>query len=128
MTNIRIKFKTTKERRKLVTRFNLEKLKCEEVRTELQAKIGGRFEALLGLEGDTEEMWCGGRDIIKEEAENTLGKKRKTKQSWMTEEVLEACDARREAKGPKTLTHRQKTLSYTDKNVERWKENAGKQR
>ena len=122
LTNVKIKFKTEKEPQTQITKYNLDKLKTEEVKTELKARIGGRFEPLLHSEEEPEVLWSRGRDIIKEEAENLLGKKRKLKQIWMNEDVLQACDLRREAKRRKNANPSQEnkeTYRQKSREVER---------
>ena len=59
------------------------------------------MEPLIGDNEVTDEKWCRGRDAIREEAESVLGRRRRAKQQCVTEEVLDACQKRREAKKTK---------------------------
>ncbi|XP_068240218.1 craniofacial development protein 2-like [Palaemon carinicauda] len=79
LSNIRNKLRTDRGRNQELVRYNLEKLRNEEVETAFKLRVGGRFEPLKGLE-TTEEKWCRGRDIIKEEADSILGRRRRAKQ------------------------------------------------
>ena len=114
LSNIRIRFRTENGGQQRLVRYDLDKLKREDIRTTFQARIGGRFEPLIGYDGETEEKWCIGRDAIREEAENILGRRRTAKQQWVTEEVLDACDERREAK-------KAKNINATNENKERYR-------
>ncbi|XP_068240089.1 uncharacterized protein [Palaemon carinicauda] len=100
LSNICIKFRTDRGRNQELVRYKLDKLKNEEMKTALKVRVGGRFEPLIGLE-TTEEKWCRGRDMIREEAESILERRRRAKQQWVTEELLDACRERRKAKKTK---------------------------
>ena len=65
-----------------------------------QAKLGGRFPALLELE-NTQEMTDVFNEVINEAAIEVLGKEKKKKQPWMTTEILDKCDERRKLKAVK---------------------------
>ena len=101
LSNIKIKFKSKKQKPFNEPRFNVEKLREDSVREEYKITIGGKFAALMDLECNTNELWTLGKDILVESAENLLGTKRKIKQIWMTQEVLQKCDERRDAKRKK---------------------------
>ena len=62
-----------------------------------QAKIGGRFAALLELE-NSQEMTGVFTGVINEAALEVLGKEKKRKQPWMTAEILDKCGKRRKLK------------------------------
>ena len=87
-------------------KFNLEKLKDPNIHKTFQALIGGKFAPLTILK-DTEE----GEDLdtltrnfstaITDTAMEILGKHRPKKKTWITDDILEMCDKRRELKNKK---------------------------
>ena len=60
-----------------------------------------------------DELWISGRDIIKEEAEEHLGRRKSRKQQWITDEILTKCDERRQAKKDKNQNPTQTTKKIT---------------
>jgi exonuclease III len=78
-------------------RFNLEKLNDKSIAEEFQAKIGGKFAPLLLVE-DIDELTEGFNQALTEVAQEVLGKQRKKKQPWISNETLDLCDKRREKK------------------------------
>lgn len=58
---------------------------------------------MIDLDWDMNELWTPGNYILKETADNLLLTKRKNKQQWMTEEALQKCDDKREAKRKKEI-------------------------
>lgn len=94
----------------MTTRFNTEGLKDPAIRGDYEIRVGGRFEPLLQVKSSTDEVFKAGRDILKDEAENLLGRRRKVKQQWMTADILLSCDERRQAKHMKTILPTQENL------------------
>ena len=121
LSNIQLKFKTTTEIKHMTTMYNLDKIRSEDIESELKIRIGGRFEPLLEREEDVDnargEMSSGRRqkqlwerDIIREEAETTLGRKRKIRQQWITDEILNLCTEKREAKKARNTNPSQENI------------------
>ena len=111
LSNIQLKFKTTNEIKHMTTMYNLEKLRSEDIKSELKIRIGGRFEPLLETEEDVDNLWRKGRDIIREEAETILGRKRKIRQQWITDEILDLCTEKREAKKARNTNPSQESIN-----------------
>ena len=121
MTNLKLKFYIVRKQNSKSNLYNLIKLSTPDVRREYQVVVGGRFAVLMSGENnlETEEKWRRGKKILHEEAERILGKKRHVKQPWMTQEALEKCDERREAKKIKNRTPTQDNLTtYRQKSRE----------
>ena len=77
--------------------FNLEKLKDPNVSETFQAMIGGRFAPLTIMSNeDTDSMIATLNTAVTETASEILGKHRQKKKTWITAEILDLCDKRRE--------------------------------
>ena len=66
-----------------------------------QAKIDGKFAPLILLENgnsDTDTMITAMNIAVTETANEILGKHRRTKKPWVTSDILDLCDKRRELK------------------------------
>ena len=76
---------------------DLEKLKDPNVLETFQAMIGGRFAPLTIMSNeDTDSMITTFNTAVTETASEILGKHRQKKKSWITAEILDLCDKRRE--------------------------------
>lgn len=109
MMTLKIKLKTTKKNETNRTRFDLEKLKDTVIAEQYQEELASRFAPLLLLNHDPQTLCDEFTNTLESVAEVKLGKARKIKKPWITTEVLEACDDRREKKrrrklGPHELT------------------------
>ena len=90
-------------------KFNLEKLKDTKVAANFKATVGGKFAPLLIFHNDEEEAEDEDIDgtvnafntAIIETATKVLGKLKPKKRPWITHEILEMCDKRRELKKSK---------------------------
>ena len=111
LSNIQIKFKVIGREKHRTARYNLEKLKNNDIRENFKIRTENRFEALLQEENDQEILWSKGRDIIKEEAGMVVGKERKIKQQWITQEILDLCNETREAKKRKNISPTQENIA-----------------
>ena len=79
--------------------FDLEKLKDPNVLETFQAMIGGRFAPLTIMsnkETDIDSMITTFNTAVTETASEILGKHRQKKKNWITAEILDLCDERRE--------------------------------
>ena len=82
-------------------KFDLEKLKDPEVAEAFHAKIGGKFAALTILETDGTDMDTlinTFNTAVTNTASGILGKHRPVKKPWVTADLLDLCDKRRELK------------------------------
>ncbi|GFS04557.1 endonuclease-reverse transcriptase [Elysia marginata] len=76
--------------------FDLEKLKDPNISETFRAQIGGKFAALTLIDNDVDTMANSLKEVLVSTAEEVLGRKRRTIQPWVTNEVLDLCDKRRE--------------------------------
>ena len=78
---------------------DLEKLKDPNVLETFQAMIGGRFAPLTIMSNDDtdkDSMITTFNTAVTETASEILGKHRQKKKPWITAEILDLCDKRRE--------------------------------
>ena len=98
MTNMRLKLKKIRKGKSPRMKFDLEKLKDPDIAAEFEAKIGGRFAPLLVADIDAESLNNQLNQQLTDTAEEVLGRARGKKNQWMTDEVFQLCDKRREQK------------------------------
>ena len=82
-------------------RFDLEKLRNPDVARTFQATIGGKFAPLIGLSDedmDMDTMITTYNTAVTDAASEILGKERRRKKPWVTKDVLDLCDERRDLK------------------------------
>ena len=82
-------------------RFNLEKLRNPDVACTFQATIGGKFAPLIGLsveDMDMDTMITTYNTAVTDAASEILGKERRRRKQWVTKDVLDLCDERRDLK------------------------------
>ena len=80
-------------------KFDLEKLKDPNVLETFQAMIGGRFAPLAIMNNedtDIDSMITTFNTAVTETASAILGKHRQKEKPWITAEILDLCDKRRE--------------------------------
>ena len=82
-------------------KFDLEKLDDPEVAEIFQARIGGRFAALNLLDKDINDLTTSFNEAVRETAEEVVRRQRKKHQQWVTNDILDLCDVRRERKKEK---------------------------
>ena len=84
---------------KQVPKYQLDKLLEENVRKEFYLNVSNRYEALEDQDTDLDEEWNTFETIMNEAAEKTIPKKRKKKkQKWMNDEILDMMEQRRQVK------------------------------
>ena len=101
LSTIKLKLKAKRQPKSPRIRFDLDKLKDPEVAEVFQAQVGGKFAALNLLDSDVDTLANNINDVLLTTAEEVLGKQRKKIQPWVTNEVLDLCDKRRELRGAK---------------------------
>ena len=82
-------------------RFDLEKLRDPDVACTFQAMIGGKFAPLIGLSDedmDMDTMITTYNTAVTDAASEILGKERHRKKPWVTKDVLDLCDERKDLK------------------------------
>ncbi|XP_076438257.1 uncharacterized protein LOC143277357 [Babylonia areolata] len=90
-------------------RFDLEKLKDPEITDVFQAQVGGKFAALNLMDTDVDTLANNIKEVLTTTAEQVVGKERKRIQPWVTNEVLDLCDKRRELRGKKHSSNEART-------------------
>ena len=101
MTTLKLKLRANKCARTTRIHLDLEKLKDPRVAEAFQAQVGGKFAALSLLNSDIDTLANNITSTLISSAEEVLGKKRHKNQPWVTDEVLELCDRRRELRHSK---------------------------
>jgi len=94
MMSFRIYLKRNLKQKRTRIKFDLEKLKSEEIAESFKA-IKGRFAPLLALEKDLNELVEDISSGITETASKTLESPRTKKKPWISNEVLNLCDEKR---------------------------------
>ena len=102
-------------------RFDLKKLNDPTVMSAFQATIGGRFVPLATLvdeNADLDSMITHFIKAVTDTAAELLGKQRRKRKPWVTHEILDLCDQRRDLKKKRGEPEGAKT-------IERLKERSG---
>jgi len=97
MASIKIRLSRYMKPKNPRIKYELSKLNDPRIQAEFKARIGGKFAPLLLLNDHQETIdafTAGMNDVVEE----VLGRPRRIKQPWVTEETLELCDRRRELK------------------------------
>ena len=81
--------------------FDLDKLKDPQIAEVFQAQVGGKFAALNIIDCDIDTLSNNIKETLITTADEVLGKKRKKIKPWVTNEVLDLCDNRRELRKEK---------------------------
>ena len=101
MMTFQIRLKKTRKPNQPRLRFDLEKLRDPDVACTFQATIGGKFAPLIGLSDedmDMDTMITTYNTAVTDAASEILGKERCRKKPWVTKDVLDLCDERRDLK------------------------------
>ena len=101
MMTFRVCLKKTRKPNQPRLRFDLEKLRDPDVACTFQATIGGKFAPLIGLSGedmDIDTMITTYNTAVTDAASEILGTERRRKKPWVTKDVLDLCDERRDLK------------------------------
>ena len=98
MMTFNIRLKKIKKESNVRIRFDLEKLQDPDIADTFKAKLGGKFAPLLVLDKNVEELTEQFNHAVTETAQEVLGKPRSVKKPWVTSDILNLCDRRRELK------------------------------
>ena len=104
LMNFRVRLKKRIKKGNIRIKFNLDRLKDPTIVEAFQATIGGRFEPLLALEDNVESLTTSFNTAMMETATHLLGKHRRKTKPWITNEILDMCDRRRNLKKIKNTT------------------------
>ena len=100
MMTCRVRLKARKPNQPRL-RFDLEKLRDPDVACTFQATIVGKFAPLIGLSDKDMDMYTmitTYNTAVTSAASEILGKERRGKKQWVTKDVLDLCDERRDLK------------------------------
>ena len=101
MMTFQVRLKKTRKPNQPRLRFDLEKLRDPDVACTFQATIGGKFAPLIGLSDedmDMDTMITTYNTAVTDAASEILGKECRRKKPWVTKDVLDLCDERRDLK------------------------------
>ena len=99
MMTFQVRLKMARKPNQPRLRFDLEKLRNPDVACTFQATIGGKFAPLIGLsDEDMDTMITTYNTAMIDAASEILGKERRRKKPWVTKDVLDLCDERRDLK------------------------------
>ena len=97
----RVRLKKARKPNQPRLRFDFEKLRDPDVASTFQATIDGKFAPLIGLRDedmDIDTMITTYNTTVTDVASEFLGKKLRRKKPWVTKDVLDLCDERRDLK------------------------------
>ena len=101
MMTFQVHLKVARKPNQPILRFDLEKLRNPDVACTFQATIGGKFAPLIGLSNedmDMDTMITTYNTAVTDAAIEILGKEHRRKKPWVTKDVLDLCDERRDSK------------------------------
>ena len=99
MMTFRVRLKTARKPNQPRLRFEPEKLRDPDVVCTFQATIGGKFAPLIGLRDedmDIDTMITTYNTAVTDAASEILGIERRREKPWVTKDVLDLCDERRD--------------------------------
>ena len=99
MMTFRLRLKRISKPKRTRLKFDLEKLKDPYVLETFQAMIGEKFAPLTIMDNedtDMDSVITTFNTAVVETASEILGKHRQKKKPWVTAEILDLCDKRRE--------------------------------
>ena len=117
LCTMRLKLKNKRRDKRVRLRFDVEKLKDPKIAEMFQAQVGGKFAALSLLDNDIDTMSGNINHVLLSAAEEVLGPHRRKNKPWVTNDILDLCDKRRESKKRKHLDEEGRRL-YQQANTE----------
>ena len=121
MMTFQVRLKTRKPNQPRL-RFDLEKLRDPDVACTFQATIGGKFAPLIGLRDedmDMDTMITTYNTAVTDAASEILGKERRRKKTWVTKDVLDLCDERRDLKKKRYEAEGAKEYRETNRRIQK---------
>ena len=97
----RVRLKKARKSNQPRLRFDLEKLRHPDVACTFQATLGGKFAPLIALSDenmDIDTLITINNTAVTDAASEILGNERRRKKTWVTKDVLDFCDERRDLK------------------------------
>ena len=96
-------------------KYDLEKLKDPTVAKAFQSKIGGTFALLENKNNDIDTMITAMNTAVTEIVNEILGKHRRIKKPWVTSDITDLCNKKRELK--KKLTRRERNIQKVNTEI-----------
>ena len=121
MMTLQTRLKNSRKPTQQRIRFDLEKLNDPTVMSAFQATIGGSFAPLVTLideDADLNSMITHFNKAVIDTAAELLGKQRRKRKPWVTPEILDLCDQRRDL-------NKREASQKEPKTIERLKERSG---
>ena len=118
----KLHLKRVKKQGQTKIKFDLEKLKDPTIAEAFEAMIGGKFAALTTLcddDRDIDTITNTLNTAVTDTANEILGKYRTVKKPWVTNDVLDLCDKRRELKKMKSDTEGAKEYRAINQDVKK---------
>ena len=100
-------------------RFDLENLNDPTVMSAFQATIGGRFASLATLVDVYADLVTHFNKAITDTAAELLSKQRRKRKPWVTSEIVDLCDQRRDLKKKEANQKEPKTIERLKKSGQR---------
>ena len=103
-------------------KFDLKKLKDSNVLETFEAMIGEKFAPLtikINEDIDIDSMITTFNTAVTETASEILGKNRQTKKTWITAEILDLCDKRRELRQKRFKPEGSERYKEVNNNIKR---------
>ena len=122
MMTFRVRMKRARKPNEPRLRFTLEKLRDPGVACTFQATIGGKFPLLIGPRDedmDINTMITTYNTAVTDAASEILGKERHRKKPWVTKDVLDLCDERRDLKKKQYEAEGAKEYRETNKRIQK---------
>ena len=117
LMTIKLKLKKNRRPKNPRIRYDLEKLRDPDIAEMFKANVGGKFAALTLIHDNINSLTDTIKTVLHETATEILGNKRKKIKPWVTDDILNLCDKRREFKKKKG-TNPQSTEDYRSINKE----------
>ena len=122
MMTFYLSLKRTSKPKHTRLKFDLKKLKDPNMLATFQAMIGGRFAPLTIMSNedtDIDSMITTFNTAVTETASEILGKHRQKKQPWVTAEILDLWDKRRELRKKRFELEGSEQYKEVNKNIKR---------
>ena len=122
MMTFQVRLKIARKPNQPRLRFDLEKLRNQDVACTFQATIGGKFAPLIGLSDedmDMDTMITTYNTAVTDAASEILGKERRSKKPWVTKDVLDFCDERRYLKKKRYEAEGEKEYREANRRVQK---------
>ena len=122
MMTFRVRLKNAGKPNQPRLRFDLEKLRDPDVACTFQATVGGKIAPLIGLSNqdmDINTMITTYNTAVIDAASEILGKERRRKRPWVTKDVLDLYDEKRDLKKKRYGAERAKEYREANRRIQK---------